>query len=471
MGSPLWLEGEDPSPIEVADRKVMQLRFLEAIQEREQLDETNPVNTQPRSANPSLHRAAIQQRVDLLRATLQTSRFPPERANIEAAIAGYESGAIPYSDAYTLIWAGRIVDRCPSFASFAADRAERLDRYLAEHGPGWLWYEPPLAGGGAAPILVKKAICLENHPAWRAISEEMGHYRVTLGFRRRKEWVAREGEGGEEWEGGERGEGGEGGFTTASRYATRRVRHRRPPMTADPSGPRIFWPTLLDSGATLPCLWEADILLLQIDLDTYAAQSVRTVSTAESVQQSRVYDLDVAVCPPLTPPAFVSVIYPHPPGHEDDEEYEPVSHITPVVAFPGQARSDYTGDEYSPDRLSGLLPFHSCYVSGAPGSYRLWLGKDRRDVLGAGRMPGQMRFPEHTPSRVVFEHEFLDGNMIRRVLRDEDDARRGSRIIVSGPRGFRPDRLDPAAEGGQVNHFDSRKARKQRRRQRRRAQD
>jgi hypothetical protein len=63
MGSPLWLEGEDPSPIEVADRKVMQLRFLvehypghaemarllqEAIQEREQLDETNPVNTQPR---------------------------------------------------------------------------------------------------------------------------------------------------------------------------------------------------------------------------------------------------------------------------------------------------------------------------------------------------------------------------------------------------------------------------------------
>jgi hypothetical protein len=280
-------------------------------------------------------------------------------------------------------------------------------------------------------------------------------------------------------------------------------------MTADPSGPRIFWSTLLNSGATLPSLWEADILLLQIDLDTYAAQSVRTVSTAESVQQSRIYDLDVAVCPPLTPPAFVSVIYPHPLGHEEDEEYEPVPHITSVVAFPGQARSDYTGGEYSPDRLSGLLPFHSCYVSDAPGSYRLWLGKDRRDVLGAGRMPGQMRFrfiapgpgramevedavdeehdnggegkdqgqdlpswlAEHTPSRVVFEHEFLDGNMIRRVLRDEDDARRGSRIIVSGAAASGLIAWIPPPRGGQVNHFDSRKARKQRRRQRRRAQD
>lgn len=63
IGSPLWLEGEDLSKIEVADRKVAQTRLWaehyqgvarfaemhqEAIQERAHLDEKDEVNTKPR---------------------------------------------------------------------------------------------------------------------------------------------------------------------------------------------------------------------------------------------------------------------------------------------------------------------------------------------------------------------------------------------------------------------------------------
>lgn len=65
VGSPLWLEGEDPSLLDIADRKIIQARLWvehyqgvpdfarmlqAAIQERQQLDETDPVNTRPRYA-------------------------------------------------------------------------------------------------------------------------------------------------------------------------------------------------------------------------------------------------------------------------------------------------------------------------------------------------------------------------------------------------------------------------------------
>lgn len=65
LGSPLWVEGEDLNAIELANRKVAQTRLWmnhyqgvphfvqvhqEAVQAREQLDETAEENTTPRSA-------------------------------------------------------------------------------------------------------------------------------------------------------------------------------------------------------------------------------------------------------------------------------------------------------------------------------------------------------------------------------------------------------------------------------------
>jgi hypothetical protein len=46
---------------------------------------------------------------------MERSTFLPERLNIEAAITGYDSGAIPCSNQYILIWAGAIVDSCPDY--------------------------------------------------------------------------------------------------------------------------------------------------------------------------------------------------------------------------------------------------------------------------------------------------------------------------------------------------------------------
>ncbi|KAK4157732.1 hypothetical protein C8A00DRAFT_39881 [Chaetomidium leptoderma] len=511
LGSPLWVEGEDPNAIEIADRKVAQTRLWaghyqgvpdfvrmhqEAVREREELDETAEVNTTPRSALNSVQASAIQQRLDHLRFLLQDSHFPPERANMEAAVAGYESGAIPYSDSYTLIWAGRIVDRCPDFDSFNDGRRARLDRYLAEYGPGWLWYELPLSDGGGT-VLAKKGLCLEDKPIWRRGTDNMGHYRIQMGFRRRKEHVARTAAAA----------AAESPFTTTkqtppSGHRRRRsttVHHQhpntsRPGTTApDPDGPRIIWDTLLDTGATLPCLYEGDLAKLGISKHTYAAQSCRTIVTADSTLNSRVYELDVSVIfPPReeeekedgnddndngptsssSPPSSQSPPSPGGADKQDEEKEEkedpsPSPSCTiPIVVFPGTS-TDFTSSEQAPDRLSGILPFHVCYLSGAPGSFKLWMGSDRRDVLGAGKLPGLMRYGGileggqerqetmmgrkgkrlamtttttklarwmsrelKTPERVIFEHAFPDGS--GRVLRDEDVG--DGNVVMAGPR-------------------------------------
>ncbi|KAL2023650.1 hypothetical protein VTK56DRAFT_1807 [Thermocarpiscus australiensis] len=244
----------------------------------------------------------------------------------------------------------------------------------------------------------------------------MGHYRVHMGFRRRKLLVARDG-------------------APVTRHharppsprrrrgaAPRKKRRRRskaadsPVMTVpDPDGPRIIWDTLLDSGATLPCLFEADLPLLRIHPERYAAQSGRIIATAESVTRMRVYELDVGVYAGGDTTTRTSTAKTQPPEEEakaeDEEEASPNPTPTPddddpdndppilgrctlpVVALPGAAASDFDdAAEQAPDRLSGLLPFHVCYVSGAPGNFRLWMGSGRRDVLGAGRLPGGMRY-------------------------------------------------------------------------------
>lgn len=86
----------------------------------------------------------IADRIDTLKATLASAQYPPEKVNIQGAIAAYESGDIGYSKQYTLIWAGKVVDRADSYAEFTEDRLERLDRYAHTYGRHWLWWESPL---------------------------------------------------------------------------------------------------------------------------------------------------------------------------------------------------------------------------------------------------------------------------------------------------------------------------------------
>jgi hypothetical protein len=438
---------------------------------------------------------------------------------------------------YSLIWAGRIVDRCPDFDSFTDDRSARLDRYHAEHGPGWLWYEPPLAAGGAAilrghgaTIVAKKGFCLENFDHWRHSTEGMGHYRVRMGFRRRKLHVTR----GEEESsplsasrsGGKRSRhhhlrrsseipGLDNYHSTNNHHqhdATDSKKHRRwPPTVPDPEGRRVFFDTLLDSGATLPCLYESDLPALHINPDCYAAQSSRSVATADALSSYKVFELDVGI-------SFAQkldknddgekkkkkkgelVLEEDDDGEEKEEEEEPMPTLgctLPVVVFPGSAPNEENGTaahpDGAPDRLSGILPFLACYMSSAPGNFKLWMGEDRRDVLGAGRLPGQMRFGAYedhhqstatkkntkkrqqkkkneqktglvmlgdgkdgndelllrTPRRVIFEHDMADGS--GRVLREEDVGGGSVLLVISGPpKGtdvdVAADGLDPAAD-------------------------
>ncbi|KAL2271056.1 hypothetical protein VTJ83DRAFT_427 [Remersonia thermophila] len=437
LGSPLSLEGEDLNAIQMADRKVAQTRLWashyqgvpyfqeahqKALREREQLDETAEENLLPQSALDSTHEAAIQERLDLLRSLLRDSVSPDERANLQAAIAGYETGAIPCSDSYTLIWAGRVVDRCPDFDSFTVDRDERLDRYAAAHGPGWLWYEPPLAGGGGTAV-ANKAFCLESKARWRKTTDNMGHYRILMGFRPRMLRVSR----------GAEPSSYPPPTSPAANAAPRGPSRRRkgtapaapPPPSLQPllaqqtipqpntspagrtmpsaDGPCVVYSMLLDSGATLPSLYEADLPKLGINRQEYPATSARVVNTADSTLYTRVYELDVSILggdeDDLAAPAAGAG------GGEDAEEEEadpePMSCTTPVIIFPGAAKAgdgDFPANNRwgndAPGRLSGLLPFHVCYLASAPGTFRLWMGDQRRDVLGAGRLPGLKRYGE-----------------------------------------------------------------------------
>jgi hypothetical protein len=279
---------------------------------------------------------------------------------------------------------------------------------------------------------------------------------------------------------------------------------------------------LLDSGATLPTLFEADLPKLGIDRALYPAQSARTVNTADSVLYARVYELDVAVLggdggmmggggggggvgvekkknkteraarqnetsPPSTPSTPPTCTIPVLIFAGASSDLPPSTSTNPSTP----ATTTTTTSDHVPDRLSGLLPFHVCYLSGAPGTFKLWMGADRRDVLGAGRLPGLMRYGEvlgdadahaanhpaattergrrlpaatklkleawrahalKTPERVIFEHDFPDsaggGGGGGGVFRDEDVG--DGNVIMRGPRGTNFDNLDAKTEGVQV---------------------
>ncbi|KAK1828535.1 hypothetical protein QBC39DRAFT_416801 [Podospora conica] len=467
IGSPLWLEGEDLSRIEIADRNIAQNRLMvefyrgvpafaeyldEAIKERNQLDENDVENTLPLSKVPSIQKTAITSRITHLRDVLETSTFPPERSNILAAIAGYESGAIPFSTtSYTLIWAGLIVDRCPSHHSFTHDRVARLDRYAAAHGPGWLWYEPPLTTSPTPSIRAMKGVCLPTLN--RATTENMGHYTIRMSFRRRQILSTRP-------------------CPSAPPPLTPAERRHNLTTGPSPSEPRVFFNMLLDTGATFPCLYTPDLLALNIDPRRYAAVSSRSLAMAQGSATTKTYELDVAVHA-ADGSSLVTNTPDNPPAWPAEQDL--LGGVCSVIVFPGAAPAHGRGargvkpGEEAPDRLSGMLPFHVAYWSSAPGNYQMWMGEDRREVLGASRLPGQMRFAawkeEHawaarpraavskelpyaldtgrpvaidrmrlgTPERVVFEHK-LPGAAEGVVVRDKD-AGGGRSVITVGPRG------------------------------------
>lgn len=347
--------------------------------------------------------------MEQLQWTLDNSKCDDEKINIRAAIHGYESGQIPYSHDFTLLYAGHIVDKCPTYTSFCIDRNERLDRYFAEHGPGWLWHESPLAGS-ETDVLAKKGLCLERQASNDQYS--IGSYQVTLEFTTHVDKVAR----------------------LIARTSKKRTRKR-----LGTGGASCQLGTLLDSGATFPILVESDLARLDVDLLTYPAQGVMQVSTVGSKQTFKFFEMYVSVCSDQGN-SLVSQ------GQEAvwPTERRALGGFCPVLIYP-----DPKGAVHYLHRLSGMLPFDACYLSSAPGMTRIWLGEDRRDVLGTSRLPAHQRYdsdkefeieypPEfealrqdaRTPDRVVFLHEYPEYPGVLLTDSDAFDTRGKSELAI-----------------------------------------
>lgn len=322
----------------------------------------------------------IDERLNLLNWGLETCQCEAEEVNIRAAIEGYRSKEIPYSDNYTLIYAGHIVDFCPTYRSFCEDRQERLDRYFARFGPGWLWHEPPLSGTGVGP-LAKKGACLDR--SYSKASYNIGAYYICMRFTVDRSMITR----------------GEKPFDAATdkRLAQQEFR------------------TLLDSGATFPVLLDKDLRKMGVDLRWHPAQGITNLATLNAVEGYRFYEMTVSARD-----NDGSTIVGEGELAVWPDELRILGGLYPVCVNPAPTTRKAT----SADRLSGLIPFEACYMSSAPTMRRIWIGEDRRDVLGSSRMPPHMRYDSgkmlnvlipdatletirsetRTPDRVIFEH-------------------------------------------------------------------
>ncbi|KAI8950591.1 hypothetical protein F4801DRAFT_339835 [Xylaria longipes] len=451
--------GENLSHIERKNREIEQQRFIvhhheenskyqvrhnrrilnRLVAERNNMED-NEENNMPQDQREKEER--ISSRLDLLKWALDSSQCDDESVNIKAAIQGYESGEIPYSCDFTLIYAGHIVDRCQTYNSFCVDRSERLDRYFENYGPGWLWHEPPLASSGA-DVLGKKGICLERNAPSSTFG--IGHYNINLEFAVRRGRVSR-------------GRSKVYPLTTLTtgREATKKSRRRDASCQLE---------TLLDSGATFPLILESDLARLNMNLKKYPAQGTMTLNTVGGRSKLKFYEMYVSVCSD----EGKSLV------GEAKEAVWPKEPRTLGGFCPVLAMRDGTGG----DRLSGMIPFDACYISSAPSMRRLWLGEDRRDVLGTSRLPAHLRFDSdkrfifqhprefedlrlaaRTPDRVVFLHQFPDKPDT--LLTDSDTlGTRGSSELAIGHYESKPSssgkRLPKRAEPQRVIQIEPRK--------------
>ncbi|KAJ4310721.1 hypothetical protein N0V84_010832 [Fusarium piperis] len=424
--------GDNLSRIEEAERSVLQWEaILENARETQPLAdlssfekqlekvrtkfnemENSEENSVPVDQLESTKLQKVQERIHLLKNILKRNECPTASINIRAAIKAYEEGTVRYSDLWALFYAGHLVDLCFSYDSFTHDRAERLDLYYEQHGPGWLWYEPPLSpAAGRQPSLMAATWA---QPAKDSNTMSGGFnqaWDITMGFRRVKGFHSRDGTLPSQ----------SGKFLA---YKTR-VRSMPKPQIRDDCwveddemAPRCFFLMQLDSGATHPCLYNTDIDLIGIDRALYPPQTHTTVNTANSTAVASIYEMRVDVCRhdgqslvgdnPVWPgerrelggiiPVMVLL-----EGIDNDSGPLDESEIE-IRRERGEDVSEATlaVRKKSPKdaRLSGMLPFQVCYFAGAPGM-DMWFGEDRCDVLGADRMPGQRRWERHKIKQLV----------------------------------------------------------------------
>ena len=409
---------------------------------------------------------------------MNNTESPEGWENIQGVIDGYTDGSIPCWEKWTLVYGGRIVDTCPNYESFTQDRKQRLDHYLEQYGKGWLWFEPPLAPkDNIQPDRLLAATWAQPKGRRSNVWDGESGWEITMGFRRVKTFHSREGKpdvlvtGDATKVEDPANEGSKNDPTAKRRRSSCKVlpyvpTGRPKPKKSekwvvrddddDDEGIRCFFLMQLDSGASLPCLYKDDLRVLGIDPASYPAQSQVNLFTANGSMRSPIYELRVDVCRYNGQ----SLVGDNPVWPQERHE---IGGITPVAVLnsehPPKGSSgalsleelrvrEKRGEDVSEEalakrykktadcRLSGLLPFRCCYLGGAPGM-RLWLGEDRRDVLGADRMPGQRRYEPFKQSKlpkapvdlgslerpnITFEHEVGDTWIVDKDIEDRTGA-------------------------------------------------
>ncbi|KAK8000232.1 hypothetical protein PG990_012832 [Apiospora arundinis] len=371
-----WYEKHQPSAAQHQSTVLADL-----VKERAKMKDTHR-NTTP--IEELRNERAIADRLVILRNALESSRCDDESVNIRAAISGYESGQITCSEQFTLIYGGRIVDTCPSYNSFCEDRDERLDRYEQQYGSGWLWHEPPLAAshdnGGHTGIEIhaKKGFCLyqSSHTY-----EDFGLWPIFMRCATNENKVRRK-----------------SARTAKSTTQGRKRKRKCDDVQQNENGTSLkscTFKVALDTGATFPVLLPQDLLRLGINTNTHAAQGAISVSTTNGRIQMRFYELYVGMGSAVVSGTEFGSDSTNETGWPLEKGV--MGGLCPVFV---NGDEDEDEDDEHPDqlwqkRLSGLMPFKACYVSSVPAAGRIWMGENRRDVLGSQRMPPYRRFSTH----------------------------------------------------------------------------
>lgn len=450
---------------------VLEGRRKDAAREYEDIcARADPEDDVPRNETRAFKEECVQSRLAVLQETLAQStesECEPMRSNITAAIRGYQEGTIACSSTYTLIFAGHIVDTtCRTWAEFTVDRKERLNGYFEQHGPGYLWWEPPLAGGKDR-VNAKKALLLDVTKHVEPdiqFRDDQCHFRIPMCFRkesaltcrvggtqrrassagqgdfsrpsnRKRKWVpADDGESDAEVLKRARG-------TPADTYwshvfpqktAIGAALSRAEPVATDAgasttAGLTQVFEMLLDSGCETPILYHADFVSLGFTEADMNAATVTTVHGANGRKSIlKIFELLGGV------------------QLSEDDFYDHDLFPTCVIKLDWRLNPP---PGYSGERLSGVLPFLAYYMSFAPGMDRAHLGNERVDVLGMQRIPGGLRYdpfmkPQlgerretllkklqvRNPSKIVFEHQRVSGG--RTLMEEELDSEGGASRIT-----------------------------------------
>ncbi|KAI3399792.1 hypothetical protein diail_5588 [Diaporthe ilicicola] len=448
----------------------------------------DPEDDVPRNETRAFKQERVQSRVAVLRETLAQSTEPecePMRANISAAIKGYQEGTIECSSTYTLIFAGHIVDStCRTWAEFTIDRKDRLDRYFDQHGPGFLWWEPPLAIKRDS-LNAKKALFLDvtkyNTPDVQ-FRDDQCHFRVPMCFRKESALACRMGEDEtrqeipgqgipqnpralkRKWVRADDGESDAALLKrakdeVAGAYDPMSLPSSRTEMTAkgailskaepepDPlprsaasarvraaptaTGQTHYFEMLLDSGCESPILYHSDLVALGFTRLDMNAATVATIHGANGrTSRLKIFELLGGV------------------QLDEDGLHDHDLFPTCIIKLDSRLKPP---SGYSGERLSGIFPFLAYYMCFAPGMDRLHMGDERRDILGMQRIPGGLKYDPFlkprlgelretllkklevkNPTKIVFEHQKRSGG---RKLREEESEECASRISLVRPDG------------------------------------